>query len=144
MADAVCGGGIAVWRRIMERKDSLRGSGFGRPAEGVILCSYDLHTYFGACLEVANLRGNRKHLNGAQQNATPAPAQAQPMNGAQAWRNGLVNPTDIVNPEARRWSGSTAMSNDISGADFSNAQQAHVPHSICEFSPNFLYREWNR
>jgi hypothetical protein len=30
------------------------------------------------------------------------------------------------------------MSNDISGADFSNAQQAHVPHSICEFSPSFL------
>jgi hypothetical protein len=85
------------------------------------------------------LRGNRKHLNGQQQNATPAPAQAQPMNGAQAWRNGLVNPTDIVNPEARRWSESTAMSNDISGADFSNAQQAHVPHSICEF-PLIFFR----
>lgn len=51
------------------------------------------------------------------------------MNGAQAWRNGLVNPTDIVNPEARRWSGSTAMSNDIANNDFSTS---HVPHSICK------------
>lgn len=52
------------------------------------------------------------------------------MNGAQAWRNGLVNPTDIVNPEARRWSGSTAMSNDIGATDFSATH--HVPHSICK------------
>jgi hypothetical protein len=77
----------------------------------------------------------RKHLNG--QSATPAPTQAPAMNGAQAWKNGLVNPTDIVNPEARRWSGSTAMSNDIGANDFSAVPQ-HVPHSICK-----QWNSWN-
>ena len=69
----------------------------------------------------------RKHLNGTS--VTPAPTQAPAMNGAQAWRNGLVNPTDIVNPGDRRWSGSTTMSNDIGGNDFTTQ---HVPHSICK------------
>jgi hypothetical protein len=74
----------------------------------------------------------RKHLNG--QSSTPVPA-TQPSNqnqntAAQAWRNGIVNPSDIVNPEARRWSGSTAMSNDLTGEDFSTS---HVPHPICKF-----------
>lgn len=50
MADAVCGGGIAVWRRIMERKDSLRGSGFGRPAEA----SFFVPTIFILILELAS------------------------------------------------------------------------------------------
>jgi hypothetical protein len=79
------------------------------------------------------LTPNRKHFNNGQPtNTTPVPVQAPAMNGAQAWRNGLVNPTDITNPEARRWSGSTAMSNDIGNNDFSTSP--HVPHSICKFS----------
>ena len=52
------------------------------------------------------------------------------MNGEQAWRSGLVNPTDITRSEVRRSSGSTAMSNDIGNDDF--ADSAHVPHSICK------------
>lgn len=77
------------------------------------------------------LTSRRKHLNNGQPaNTAPAPAQAPAMNGAQAWRNGLVNPTDITSSEARRWSGSTAMSNDIGNNDFSTS--AHVPHSICK------------
>ena len=75
---------------------------------------------------------SRKHLSSGQpSNTTPAPAQAPAMNGAQAWRNGLVNPTDIANSETRRWSGSTTMSNDIGSTDFNTS--AHVPHSICKF-----------
>jgi hypothetical protein len=59
------------------------------------------------------------------------------MNGAQAWRNGLVNPTDITSSEARRWSGSTAMSNDIGKDDFTSS--THVPHSICKFQIQKLW-----
>jgi hypothetical protein len=74
------------------------------------------------------LIGNRKHLNGP--GTTPVPAQL-PSNGApRAWGNGIVNPSDIVNTEARRWSESTAMSNDLGGDEFSTS---HVPHPICKF-----------
>jgi hypothetical protein len=68
----------------------------------------------------------------AQPAAAPAqaPAQDTSVNHSQPWRNGLVNPTGIVNPGDRRWSGSTAMSNDIAGTDFTAPQ--HVPHQICK------------
>lgn len=58
-------------------------------------------------------------------NAQPAEPQSNANVITQAWRNGLVNPSDIVNPDARRWSGS-AMSND--GDEF----PSHVPHAICK------------
>ena len=74
------------------------------------------------------LIGNRKHLNG--ETATPVPT-ALPNNGAlRNWGNGVVSPSDITNPEARRWSGSTAMSNDLGGDQFTDS---HVPHPICKF-----------
>lgn len=68
------------------------------------------------------LTRDRKNVNGA-----PAATEPQPnTNGvAQAWRNGLVNPSDIVNSDARRWSGS-GISNE--GEDLSS----HVPHAICK------------
>ncbi|KAH8588390.1 fungal-specific transcription factor domain-containing protein [Bisporella sp. PMI_857] len=98
-------------------------------ADGEVTCSNC--TMDGIKCVIEESKRRKKHLNGQ----TPAPAaaavtapQAPTMNGAQAWRSGLVNPTDIANPEARRWSGSTAMSNDISGNDFSTS--GHVPHSI--------------
>jgi hypothetical protein len=73
------------------------------------------------------LIGNRKHLNG--ETSTPAPAPL-PTNGApRNWGNGIVSPSDITNPEARRWSGSTAMSNDLGGDQFTGS---HVPHPICK------------
>lgn len=76
--------------------------------------------------------------NGQPTNTTTTtPAQAPAMNGAQAWRNGLVNPTDITSSEARRWSGSTAMSNDIGKDDFTSS--THVPHSICKFQIQKLW-----
>ncbi len=71
---------------------------------------------------------NRKHLNGENTTGAPAPL---PNNGAsRTWGNGIVNPSDITNPEARRWSGSTAMSNDLGGDQFPDS---HVPHAICKF-----------
>lgn len=93
-------------------------------ADGEVTCSNC--TMDGIKCVIEESKRRKKHLNG--QNATPGPSQAPAMNGAQAWKNGLVNPTDIVNPEARRWSGSTAMSNDIVANDFAASQ--HVPHSI--------------
>lgn len=85
---------------------------------------------------------SRKHLsNGQPTNTTPTPTQAPAMNGAQAWRNGLVNPTDITNSEARRWSGSTTMSNDIGNHEFSTS--THVPHSICKFRRPDILDETN-
>ena len=70
---------------------------------------------------------NRKHLNGE----TATPAAAPLLNNATShnWGNGIVNPSDISNPRARRWSGSTAMSNDLGGDQFTDS---HVPHPICK------------
>ena len=68
---------------------------------------------------------NRKHLNGQ---ATPAPAPLQADIGT--WGNGVVNPSDVHNQEARRWSGSIASSNDLGGEEY-NAT-SHVPHQICK------------
>lgn len=73
------------------------------------------------------LIASRKNLNNGQ-STTPAPATTTSINGAaQAWRRGIAEPS---NPQARRWSGSTTMSNDLTGDDF-NA--SHVPHPICKF-----------
>jgi hypothetical protein len=41
-----------------------------------------------------------------------------------------VNPSDISNPDARRWSGSSQISHD--GDDFNHS--SHVPHPICELA----------
>jgi hypothetical protein len=81
--------------------------------------------------EGVNIDCGRKHLNGAPANLNPTePANAN-TNGtgsgtghAQPWGAGIVNPSDINNPEARRWSGS---SND--GDHFVSS---HVPHPICK------------
>ena len=74
----------------------------------------------------------RKHLQNSEP-ANPAPVTTQqqpPLNtgtASQNWGNGVVNPSDITNLDARRWSGST-MSNDV-GEEFRNA---HVSHPICK------------
>jgi hypothetical protein len=73
------------------------------------------------------LIGNRKHPNG--QTATPAPAPHPNTGAPRTWGNGIVNPSDIANPQDRRWSGSTAMSNDLGGDEFT---PSHVPHPICK------------
>jgi len=59
----------------------------------------------------------KKHLNGTQ--------TSQPDPKPQTWPNGIVNPSDISNPENRRWSSSS--SNDLP-EDY--AVGAHVPHPI--------------
>jgi len=76
------------------------------------------------------LTGSRKHMG--PQLSTPAAPQAPALHDIQAWNHGLVNPVDISNPHttARRWSGSTNMSNDVGNSDFSNT--GHVPHPICK------------
>jgi len=68
---------------------------------------------------------------GPQSSISAAP-QAPAMNEAQAWNHGLVNPIDISNSNAnaRRWSGSTNVSNDV-GNEF--ASSGHVPHPICKY-----------
>jgi hypothetical protein len=55
MADAACGGGIAVQRRIKERgkTTSAAAGSEGQRSSFVVPTTY-LHTYFGACLKVAN------------------------------------------------------------------------------------------
>ncbi|KAH8821402.1 fungal-specific transcription factor domain-containing protein [Xylogone sp. PMI_703] len=53
------------------------------------------------------------------------PATTQTLAGIDAWKNGVVKPTDVVNPDSRRWS--TSSPNTAAG-DFANS--GHVPHSI--------------
>ncbi|KAE8443383.1 hypothetical protein EG329_001942 [Mollisiaceae sp. DMI_Dod_QoI] len=86
--------------------------------EGEVTCSNC--TMDGIPCVIEESKRRKKNLNGQ-----PAASDPQPnANGiTQAWRNGLVNPSDIVNPDARRWSGS-AVSNE--GEDYSS----HVPHAI--------------
>lgn len=80
------------------------------------------------------LMKNRKHLTGTDQTTTTTAkptTQTAPVVDAhpQIWENGIVNPSDIVNPEARRWSGASSLSNDVRD----ELNSAHVPHSICTF-----------
>ena len=79
------------------------------------------------------LFSSRKHLDSLQ-SQTPAPKQNRVVaNGGTLplpLGYNIVHPaTDTMNAGARRWSGSTAMSND--GED----NGPHLPHSICEL-PN--------
>ncbi|KFY86918.1 hypothetical protein V500_07310 [Pseudogymnoascus sp. VKM F-4518 (FW-2643)] len=98
-------------------------------ADGEITCSNCIMD--GIKCAISNSKRQKKHLN-AQSGAALVPTSAQEpaMSGAQSWQNGLVNPTDFVNQEDRRWSGSAVLSNDIVGASFSASQ--HVPHFICK------------
>ena len=73
---------------------------------------------------------SRKHLNGTQTAAPATTPQPNPNGAARTWGNGIVNPSDITNLEARRWSGSSAISNDLDGDEFTGS---HVPHPICKF-----------
>jgi hypothetical protein len=78
---------------------------------------------FRAFVDVLVLTPSRKHLNGEPSTATPTPQPAT--NGStQAWTNGIVNPSDIVNQDSRRWSGSQ-MSSDP-------GETGHAPHAICK------------
>jgi hypothetical protein len=61
-------------------------------------------------------------------NPTPAPAPTTSVARTQSWGNGIVNPSEINDPDARRWSGSSHMSHD--GDDFNHT--SHVPHPICK------------
>lgn len=75
------------------------------------------------------------------QSSAPVAQHAPATNDAQVWSHGLVNPIDISNSNsnshphshasARRWSGSTNMSNDVGNNEFSNT--GHVPHPICKY-----------
>lgn len=73
---------------------------------------------------------SRKHIQNGQSSETPAP-QAGANGVSQTWTNGsgnvVINPSEINNPNSRRWSGSHSSSDPESG---------HVPHAICK-----LYRE---
>ncbi|KAH8682908.1 fungal-specific transcription factor domain-containing protein [Tricladium varicosporioides] len=90
-------------------------------ADGEVTCSNC--TMDGIKCVIEESKRRKKHLSTGQP-LPGAPVPQTTANGAtQAWRNGLVNPSDISNPEARRWSGSTAMSNDL-------AEMGHVPHQI--------------
>ncbi|KAH8745864.1 fungal-specific transcription factor domain-containing protein [Hyaloscypha finlandica] len=92
-------------------------------ADGEVTCSNC--TMDGIKCVIEESKRRKKHLNG--ETATPVPT-ALPNNGAlRNWGNGVVSPSDITNPEARRWSGSTAMSNDLGGDQFTDS---HVPHPI--------------
>ncbi|PMD49143.1 uncharacterized protein K444DRAFT_639022 [Hyaloscypha bicolor E] len=92
-------------------------------ADGEVTCSNC--TMDGIKCVIEESKRRKKHLNG--ESATPVPTTL-PNNGAlRNWGNGIVNPSDITNPEARRWSGSTAMSNDLGGDQFTDS---HVPHPI--------------
>jgi len=95
-------------------------------ADGEVTCSNC--TMDGIKCVIEESKRRKKHLNGETANPVPAPLpnNAAPRN----WGNGVVSPSDITNPEARRWSGSTAMSNDLGGDQFTGA---HVPHPICEY-----------
>jgi hypothetical protein len=74
----------------------------------------------------------RKHLDAQTATATvAAPVTAQESStNHQTWPAGLVNPTDTVNGDNRRWSGSTALSNELAADDFTASP--HIPHSICK------------
>ncbi|KAF4634526.1 hypothetical protein G7Y89_g3578 [Cudoniella acicularis] len=90
-------------------------------ADGEVTCSNC--TMDGIKCVIEESKRRKKHLsNGEPVAGTPVP-QNTANGAAQGWRNGLVNPSDITNLEARRWSGSTAMSNDL-------AEMGHVPHQI--------------
>ncbi|KAF8855742.1 hypothetical protein BDZ45DRAFT_727931 [Acephala macrosclerotiorum] len=86
--------------------------------EGTVTCSNC--TMDGITCVIEESKRRKKNLNGQSVASEPQPNT----NGiTQAWRNGLVNPSDISNPEARRWSGSV-VSNE--GEDYTS----HVPHAI--------------
>ena len=58
---------------------------------------------------------DRKNPDGQSTTTNGNNSQSQPQKNPskqQSWGNGIVNPSDITNPDARRWSGST-MSNDM-------------------------------
>ena len=68
-------------------------------------------------------------MNNAAPATTPQlPAQLPGSMGPTIWPGGSVNPSDISNPEARRWSDSPV--SKPNGEDF-NAP--HVSHPICKF-----------
>lgn len=93
-------------------------------ADGEVTCSNCTMDGIKCIIEESKRR--KKHLNG--QPAAPAIATPPTDNLSQNWGNGMVNPSDIENPEARRWSGSSVMSNDLGDDDFATA--SHVPHPI--------------
>lgn len=73
---------------------------------------------------------NRKTLPGSQaattNGSTTQSQQDRLTPQQQNWGNGIVNPSDIVNPNSRRWSGSS-MSNEL--ADDSRNQNGQ---SLCK------------
>jgi hypothetical protein len=94
-------------------------------ADGEVTCSNC--TMDGIKCVIEESKRRKKHLNG--QAATPAPAPLSNNGALRTWGNGIVNPSDVVKPDTRRWSGSTAMSNDLGGDEFT---ASHVPHPICK------------
>jgi len=96
-------------------------------ADGEVTCSNC--TMDGIKCVIEESKRRKKHLNG--ENVTAAPAPLSNNGASRNWGKGIVNPSDITNPEARRWSGSTAMSNDLGGDQFTDS---HVPHPICKYS----------
>lgn len=106
--------------------------------DGEVTCSNC--TMDGIRCVIEESKRRKKHLNGAPTNPTPAPAPAPAptniANSTQAWGNGIVDPSEISNPDARRWSGSSHMSQD--GEDFTSS--SHVPHPIYQNVHNQLSR----
>ncbi|TVY32554.1 Cutinase transcription factor 1 beta [Lachnellula subtilissima] len=91
-------------------------------ADGEVTCSNC--TMDGIKCVIEESKRRKKHLNGEP--ADPAPASQPVTNGStQAWTNGMVNPSDIVNTD-RRWSGSQ-MSSDPGD---NGHVPGHVPHAI--------------
>ncbi|KAH9208634.1 fungal-specific transcription factor domain-containing protein [Leptodontidium sp. 2 PMI_412] len=87
-------------------------------AKGDVTCSNC--TMDGIKCVIEESKRRKKHLNGSQTTSQPEP---QP---PQSWPNGngIVNPSDIENPENRRWSSSS--SNDLP-EDYG---ATHIPHAI--------------
>ncbi|KAG9245306.1 fungal-specific transcription factor domain-containing protein [Calycina marina] len=106
-------------------------------ADGEVTCSNC--TMDGIKCVIEESKRRKKHLG--RQASNPMVPQAPAMNDAQAWRNGLVNPTNIANSgsdaHARRWSSSTNMSNEVANNEFAG----HIPHPIYQTATSNIGKE---
>ncbi|KAL3422624.1 cutinase transcription factor 1 beta [Phlyctema vagabunda] len=91
--------------------------------DGEVTCSNC--TMDGIKCVIEESKRRKKHLPTSPGQQNPAPAQST-AKVVQSWGSGVVNPTEVNNPEARRWSSGSTMSHDAE--DLATSQ--HVPHSI--------------
>ncbi|RDW89184.1 hypothetical protein BP6252_01216 [Coleophoma cylindrospora] len=99
-------------------------------ADGEVTCSNCTMDGIKCIIEESKRR--KKHFNNpsTQTTTTTTTAAKPPANpNPQSWGSGLVNPTEVSNPDARRWSSGSAVASNDGGDEFTSQ---HVPHSICE------------